>query len=88
MVIFSKIQFPVTDKLIVFSGRISSEVLLKMSKMGIAIIISTSAPTNLALQLADDLGITTVGFTRGTKMNIYTHSERIMATLECVSETE
>lgn len=67
----------VRDKLIVFSGRISSEVLLKVAKMGISIIVSTSAPTNLALELAEDLRITTVGFTRGNRMNIYTHAERI-----------
>lgn len=67
----------VKDKLIVFSGRISSEVLLKVSKMGISILISASAPTDLALQLANDLGITAIGFTRNDKMNIYTHPERI-----------
>ncbi len=70
----------VKDKVIVFSGRISSEVLLKVSKMGIGIIISTSAPTNLALELADDLGITAIGFVRGNKMNVYTHVERVKET--------
>lgn len=65
------------DKVIVFSGRVSSEVLLKISKMNISIIISASAPTDLALQLAEELGITVVGFTRGHKMNVYTHKERI-----------
>src|SRR5690625_2274661 len=73
-------KIPVTDKIIAFSGRISSEVLLKVSKMGIGLIISTSAPTNLALQLADDLGITTIGFARRNKMNVYTHPERIIGT--------
>lgn len=66
------------DKLVVFSGRISSEVLLKVSKMGVGILISKSAPTDLALQLADDLGITTIGFARGNRLNIYTHPHRIM----------
>lgn len=65
------------DKVIAFSGRISSEVLLKVSKMGCGILLSKSAPTNLALQLAEELNITTVGFMRGNKMNIYTHGERI-----------
>lgn len=65
------------DKVIVFSGRISSEVLLKLSKIGIGLLISKSAPTELALQLAEDLRITTVGFTRGNKFNIYTHPFRI-----------
>lgn len=71
-------RIPVVDKVITFSGRISSEVLLKVSKIGISIIISTSAPTNLALQLADDLGITLVGFARGEQMNLYTHPQRIV----------
>lgn len=70
-------QIPAHDKVIVFSGRISSEVLLKISKMGIGMLISTSAPTNLALQLATDLRITTVGFARGTSLNVYTCPERI-----------
>lgn len=71
-------KISVKDKVIIFSGRISSEVLLKVSKMGIGIIISKSAPTDLALELANDLGITAIGFTRGSKMNIYTHPERVI----------
>src|SRR5699024_9751211 len=70
-------RIPVKDKVIAFSGRISSEVLLKISKMGIGVIISTSAPTDLALQLAYDLKITTIGFARQHKMNVYTHPERM-----------
>ncbi|MCD7035621.1 formate dehydrogenase accessory sulfurtransferase FdhD [Metabacillus sp. GX 13764] len=70
-------RIPVRDKVIAFSGRISSEVLLKVSKMGIGILLSKSAPTDLALQLADDLGITAIGFIRKDRMNVYTHPERI-----------
>ncbi|GAA0373079.1 formate dehydrogenase accessory sulfurtransferase FdhD [Bacillus horti] len=66
------------DKIIVFSGRISSEVVLKVSKIGVGILLSKSAPSNLALELAEDLGITTVGFIRDQRMNIYTHPERIV----------
>lgn len=65
------------DKLIVFSGRISSEVVLKISKIGVGILISKSAPTDLALKLAVNLGITVAGFVRGNKMNVYTHAYRI-----------
>jgi FdhD protein len=71
-------KISLNDKLIVFSGRVSSEVLLKISKIGVGILISKSAPTSLALELADDLGITVVGFARGNKLNIYTHGERIV----------
>ncbi len=71
-------EIPLEDKLIVFSGRISSEVLLKTAKMGISVIISRSAPTDLALDLAEDLGITVVGFARGKQFNVYTHPERVV----------
>ena len=73
-------SIPVADKVIVFSGRISSEVLLKISKIGVGILISKSAPTDLALELADDLGITVIGFARGHKMNVYTHPFRVIET--------
>ncbi|WP_373894866.1 formate dehydrogenase accessory sulfurtransferase FdhD [Virgibacillus natechei] len=73
-----KERIHLADKLIVFSGRISSEVLLKISKIGVGILISKSAPTDLALKLATDLGITVIGFARGNKMNVYTHPHRII----------
>mgnify|MGYP001401731102 CR=1 FL=1 len=67
------------DKLIVFSGRVSSEVLLKAAKMGVSVLLSKSAPTTLALDLADELGITVVGFLRGQAFNVYTHESRIIS---------
>jgi FdhD protein len=70
-------KIPLKDKLVVFSGRISSEVLLKISKIGVGILLSKSAPTDLALNLANDLGITAIGFARENKMNVYTHPHRI-----------
>lgn len=66
------------DKIIAFSGRISSEVLLKVSKIGVGILLSKSAPTDLALQMANELNVTTVGFIRNNELNIYTHPERIL----------
>lgn len=67
-----------SDKIIVFSGRISSEVLLKVAKIGCGIVLSKSAPTELAIRLADELQITTVGFIRNESLNIYTKPERIL----------
>lgn len=67
----------VRDKLIVFSGRISSEVLLKAAKIGVSIVISKSAPTELAIQMAEELNITAIGFVRNGSFNVYTHPERI-----------
>ncbi|WLD92518.1 formate dehydrogenase accessory sulfurtransferase FdhD [Alkalihalobacillus sp. AL-G] len=69
-------KISVRDKILVFSGRISSEILLKASKIGVGILLSKSAPTELALQAAEELNITTAGFIRGDKMNVYTHPER------------
>ncbi|QNK57132.1 formate dehydrogenase accessory sulfurtransferase FdhD [Paenibacillus sp. PAMC21692] len=66
------------DKLIAFSGRLSSEVVLKAAKMGCGLLLSKSAPTDLALKLADELGITCIGFIRGRRFSVYTHRERLI----------
>jgi FdhD protein len=70
-------DIPTDDHVIITSGRISSEILLKVAKRNIPMIISKSAPTNLGVKLADDLGITLIGFVRGRRMNVYTHEWRI-----------
>ena len=66
------------DKIILTSGRISSEMLLKSAKVGIPIVISRSAATDLAIEIAKNLGITLVGFARGKKMNVYSNEQRIL----------
>jgi FdhD protein len=66
------------DKVVLTSGRISSEIMLKMIYANIPVIISRSAPTTGALELAEKYGITTIGFARSTNFNIYTHSERVV----------
>lgn len=65
------------DRIIVTSGRISSEILLKIARRNVPIIVSKSAPTTLGLKLAAELGVTLVGFVRGRRMNVYTHDWRI-----------
>jgi len=70
-------QISCEDKLLLLSGRISSDILAKASKSGISIIVSRSAPTSLAVKNAQKLGITLVGFARGSKMNIYSFPLRI-----------
>ena len=72
-------DIPTEGCLIITSGRVSSEILLKVARRNIPLLISKSAPTNLGVRLADDLGITLVGFARGRRMNIYTNGWRIMA---------
>ncbi|MBM7653170.1 formate dehydrogenase accessory sulfurtransferase FdhD [Neobacillus cucumis] len=73
-----KHSISIEDKVIVFSGRISSEVLLKVAKIKCGIVLSKSAPTELAVRLAKELGITVVGFIRNKALNIYTNPERII----------
>jgi len=73
-----KHHISIRDKVVVSSGRISSEILLKVAKIGCEVVLSKSAPTELALNLAEELGITTVGFIRNDSLNIYTCPERIL----------
>jgi FdhD protein len=65
------------DKIIVTSGRISSEMLIKCARRKIPLLISRSAATGLAVDLAEKTGITLIGFVRENRMNIYTHGWRI-----------
>lgn len=67
-----------TDKLILTSGRISSEMLTKAAKRGISMVVSRSAPMDLALRIGEEMNITIVGFVRGNRMNVYTGSSRIV----------
>jgi len=66
-----------SDHVLFFSGRVSSEILVKVAKMKIPILVARSAPTDLAIALAEDLNISLVGFARGDRLNIYTAPERI-----------
>lgn len=63
----------ISDKAILTSGRITSEIVLKCAKININYIISRSAPTNVAIDLANMLNIRVIGFARGKRMNIYSY---------------
>ena len=65
------------DKILMTSGRVSSEILLKAARWKFPILISRTAPTSAAVKLADELGSTLIGFARGSRMNVYTNSWRI-----------
>ncbi|KIL39110.1 formate dehydrogenase [Gordoniibacillus kamchatkensis] len=70
-------RIPTRDGIVAFSGRLSSEVVLKTAKIGAAVLLSNAAPTDLGLKLAAELGLTVAGFARDAQMNVYTHRERI-----------
>lgn len=75
-----------TGKVIVFSGRLSSEVLLKVAKLGVGIVMAKSAPTALALAIANELHITAIGFVRNDSFNVYTHPSRLLGTEYLIKE--
>ena len=66
------------NKIMLSSGRITSETITKMVRAMIPVIVSPGAPTDSAVNLARRLGITVVGFARGKRINIYSHKERII----------
>ena len=66
------------DKVLLTSGRVSSEILLKVVKRQVPIIISPAAPTDLATDLAQKLNLTVIGFVRGKRMNVYSAAERVI----------
>ena len=70
-------NLPMNNKIALLSGRASFEMVLKAARAGIPIMSSVSAPTSLAVKLADLQGITLIGFAREERMNIYTHPYRV-----------
>ena len=73
-----KLQRLDTTKSILFvSGRLSSEMVTKAVMHRIPMVVSRTAPTYLGVQTAHKHGITLIGFARGRKLNLYTHSGRI-----------
>ncbi|WP_088188089.1 formate dehydrogenase accessory sulfurtransferase FdhD [Desulfosporosinus sp. FKA] len=66
------------NHVIFFSGRVSSEILLKVAKMKVPILIARGAPTDMALSQAAALNITVIGFAREQRLNIYTCPERVI----------
>ncbi len=70
-------KLDISNHVLFFSGRVSSEILLKVAKMNIPVLIARSAPTDMTIALAEDLNITVIGFARGNRLNIYSCSERI-----------
>lgn len=62
---------------ILTTGRISSDIIQRAAMARIPIVVSRAAPTSRAIDLANSVGLTLVGFARGERMNVYTHQQRI-----------
>jgi FdhD protein len=71
-------RLPLDDFVLAVSGRASFELVQKACLAGVPMLVAVSAPSSLAIDLAEACGITLVGFARGERFNIYTHPERIV----------
>jgi FdhD protein len=70
-------RIPLKDKILITSGRASYEMAVKAIRVGIPVAATMSSPTSLAVELAEDRGLTLIGYLRGGRMNVYTHGERL-----------
>jgi FdhD protein len=69
---------PLSDSLMMVSGRLSFEIVQKAAVAGVAILAAVSAPSSLAVELAEEVGMTIVGFVRDAGFNVYTRPERVV----------
>ena len=72
-------QLPLSDQIVMVSGRSSFEIMQKCLVAGVPIVCAISAPSSLAVDVARGFGMTLVGFLRGNKFNVYAGSQRIQA---------
>lgn len=70
-------RIPTGDKAVLASGRISSEIIMKVGRSGFPILATRAAATDQVIRIAEAMNITLVGFARGSRMNVYTCPERI-----------
>ena len=69
---------PLDEAILVVSGRSSYEILQKSIAAGLPVVCGISAPSSLAVDLAQRFGVTLVGFLRGRRCNVYAHAERLL----------
>lgn len=77
-------RMPLSDSVLVVSGRSSYEILQKSITAGVAMVCGISAPSSLAVELAERFGVTLVGFLRDRRANVYAHPRRVLVSDEPV----
>lgn len=70
-------QMDLSGKILVTSGRVSTEMVLKAARLGISLIASRTSPTSLAVEVSEQAGITLVGYLRSKTFEVYAHPERL-----------
>jgi FdhD protein len=70
-------MLPLAGRILCFSGRISFELVQKAAVAGAPIVVGVGAPTSLAIELADERGMTLCGFARRGQMNVYCGGDRV-----------
>ena len=69
---------PTRDRVLLSTGRVSSEMLLKGARMGTPLVVSRTSPTEMAVSLAEQLGVTVVGYLRHDALNVYAGGEHLV----------
>jgi FdhD protein len=70
-------ELPLHDRILLVSGRASFELIQKAAVAGIPVLAAVSAPSDLAVQAAERLGVTLIGFLRGDGFNVYARPDRV-----------
>jgi len=70
---------PMQDRVLLTTGRVSSEMVNKVARMGVSIVISLTSPTSLSIQLAQAWDVTLIGYSRRRSFRVYAGAERVVA---------